>query len=610
MGWGNTTIPHAFSNGTVSPLGYAITFDFNDGTPPITVWVNEGEKPTPPDHTRQGYSLNRWSPAVFVAAHEDATYTAYWSVHYYSVIYAGNGNDGPSTESSSHTYNQEKALTLNEFTKTGYTFIDWNTKQDGTGISYADGQIVKNLSATQGDNFKLYAQWAINSYNLTYDANGGTGGTGPTATGYGTTLTAPTVTREGYTFMGWNPEVVATMPAADTVYKALWEEIVIATGTVTFDTGGGNAIAAITGEVGTTVTEPADPTREGYTFNGWLPAMPAVIPAENVNCVAQWTLNEYTITFDANDGVGGEVQTVEHGTRPVAPEVTREGFTFIEWTAEIVAATGDTTYTAQWTINEYTITFDANGGAGGETQAVEHGTIPDTPVVAREGYTFNGWGVEIAPATEDATYTAQWTANQYTINFDSNGGTEVEDITEDFATALSAPADPTKEGYTFNGWSPAVPVTMPAENVNCVAQWTINEYTITFDANDGVGGEVQTVEHGTRPVAPEVTREGFAFTEWTPEIVAATEDATYTATWEKIESEDEDEDVPSEETVPKEDAPADDVTDNVIDEDEVAKDVVVDEVPETGSTAAGIAVFATLSMAAAAAFVLGKRKED
>ena len=81
------------------------------------------------------------------------------------------------------------------------------------------------------------------------------------------------------------------------------------------------------------------------------------------------------------------------------------------------------------------------------------------------------------------TITAKWKINQYTITFDTDGGTTIDPITQDYNTAVTAPANPTKEGYTFDGWDKAIPSTMPAINQTITAQWIINQYTITFDSN-------------------------------------------------------------------------------------------------------------------------------
>ena len=138
--------------------------------------------------------------------------------------------------------------------------------------------------------------------------------------------------------------------------------------------------------------------------------------------------------------------------------------------------------TAQWEINQYTITFDTNGGSEIAPITQDYGTeitAPDNPT--RKGYTFKGWDKEI-PETmpaENITVTAQWEINRYTITFDTAGGSEIAPITQDYGTNITSPADPTREGYTFIGWDRDIPVTMPAENITVTAQWEINRYTIT-----------------------------------------------------------------------------------------------------------------------------------
>ena len=136
------------------------------------------------------------------------------------------------------------------------------------------------------------------------------------------------------------------------------------------------------------------------------------------------------------------------------------------------------TVTAQWEINRYTITFDAAGGSEIAPITQDYGTAivsPSDPT--REGYTFIGWDREI-PETmpaENMTVTAQWEINQYTITFDTNGGSEIAPITQDYGMAITAPADPTREGYTFIGWDREIPTTMPAENMTVAARWKDTE---------------------------------------------------------------------------------------------------------------------------------------
>ncbi|HZK28781.1 MAG TPA: InlB B-repeat-containing protein, partial [Clostridia bacterium] len=140
---------------------------------------------------------------------------------------------------------------------------------------------------------------------------------------------------------------------------------------------------------------------------------------------------------------------------------------------------------------------------------------PDNPT--REGYTFSRWDPdipEIMPA-EDMTITAQWTINSYTITFNSNGGTAVDSITQDYSTDIAAPTYPTREGYTFNGWLPDIPSDMPAKDMTLTAQWTVRTYQVIFLNWDGTPLSTEAVPYGgtaTPPAAP--TRKGYTFTGW------------------------------------------------------------------------------------------------
>ena len=131
-----------------------------------------------------------------------------------------------------------------------------------------------------------------------------------------------------------------------------------------------------------------------------------------------------------------------------------------------------------WSTNQYTITFDTAGGSEIAPITQDYGTNIAAPAdPTREGYTFIGWDrdiPEIMPA-ENMTVTAQWEINRYTITFDTAGGSEIAPITQGYGTAITAPADPTREGYTFIGWDMEIPTTMPAENMTLKARWRDTE---------------------------------------------------------------------------------------------------------------------------------------
>ena len=331
---------------------------------------------------------------------------------------------------------------------------------------------------TKNEALTLYPVWNTNKYTITFDTNGGSE-IAPITQDYGTEITVPdNPTRKGYTFKGWDKEIPETMPAENITVKAQWE---INQYTIAFDTNGGSEIAPITQDYGTEITAPDNPTRKGYTFKGWDKEIPEAMPAENIKVKAQWEINQYTITFDTNGGSEIPPITQNYGTEITAPDnPTRKGYTFRGWDKEIpkTMPAENIKVKAQWEINQYTITFDTNGGSEIAPITQDYGTqisAPDNPT--RKGYTFKGWDKEI-PETmpaENITVKAQWEINQYTIAFDTNGGSEIAPITQDYGTEITAPDNPTRKGYTFKGWDKEIPETMPAENITITARWKDTE---------------------------------------------------------------------------------------------------------------------------------------
>ena len=231
---------------------------------------------------------------------------------------------------------------------------------------------------------------------------------------------------------------------------------------------------------------------------------------------------------------------------------TRKGYTQVGWSTvdggekvygfeDVYTQNEALTLYPVWNTNKYTITFDTNGGSeiAPITQDYETAiTAPDNPT--RKGYTFKGWDKEI-PETmpaENITVKAQWEINQYTIAFDTNGGSEIAPITQDYGTEITAPDNPTRKGYTFKGWDKEIPETMPAENITVKAQWEINQYTITFDTNGGNEVAPITQDYGTEITAPDnPTRKGYTFKGWDKEIpkTMPAENITITARWKDTE---------------------------------------------------------------------------
>ena len=268
---------------------------------------------------------------------------------------------------------------------------------------------------------------------------------------------------------------------------------VIGAYTVTFQSEGGSEVASQI-RANTPADRPADPTKEGYTFIGWYNGesewdFETPVTAD-LTLTAKWQVNQYTITFKPENGGQDIVIKQDYGTAitpPAAP--TRTGYTFAGWDREIPTAmpAENMTITARWQVNQYTITFKPENGGQDIVIKQDYGTAITAPAnPTKTGYTFAGWDKTI-PTTMpagDMTITAQWQVNQYTITFKpENGGQDIV-IKQDYGTAITAPANPTKTGYTFAGWDKTIPTTMPAGDMTITARGTENRVIVIIRPDD------------------------------------------------------------------------------------------------------------------------------
>ncbi|NLP48376.1 MAG: hypothetical protein GX345_05455 [Clostridiales bacterium] len=191
---------------------------------------------------------------------------------------------------------------------------------------------------------------------------------------------------------------------------------------ISFDSDGGSAVAPIFGKTGDPIPDISAPTKEGHIFLKWQPALPAIFPEENLFVKALWEAQIYDITFVLDNGEDDVIVPTEHGKVPQAPTgFEKYAHTFVGWDAELVAATAAATYTAQWVLNVYDITFDFNNGDESLIVPTNHGAYPSVPPnPAKRDHVFMGWYPEIVPANCEATYTATWLGD---INIDGRVNT-------------------------------------------------------------------------------------------------------------------------------------------------------------------------------------------
>jgi len=308
----------------------------------------------------------------------------------------------------------------------------------------------------------------------------------------------------------------------------------------------------------------ATPIKEGYTFGGWydnesFTGSVVAAPTSGQTYYAKWT---YEVKFDGNGATSGTMteQTVTDGDKTTTLSTNifvKTGYTFNGWNtaadgsgttyaATKVASdvpTGTTLY-AQWKPNEYTITYELNGGTAGANAPAKHTYGTDTELVAptRTGYTFDGWYTDSELSTkvendelsgtqytENINLYAKWTANDYNITYVLNGGTAGADApakhTYGTDTTLVAP---TKTGYTFGGWyTDESMVNVVSDNklagngytadIKLYAKWIPHTYTVKFNANGGEGtmdNHSMTYDAPASLAASSFTKPGYNFAGW------------------------------------------------------------------------------------------------
>lgn len=364
--------------------------------------------------------------------------------------------------------------TLPSLSRTGYTFNGWYTAASG-------GTQITQLPTTMPSGVtNYYAQWSINSYTISFDSAGGSV-VGPITQNFGTNVVAPSnPTKEGYTFNGWSQSVPSPMPANNTSLTAQWN---INNYTITFDSAGGSVVNPINQDFGTNVTAPNDPTRVGYLFSGWDQTIPSTIPSNNLTITAQWTPITYQVNFYGNDASEGSMNPVsalyDQSFNLTSNDFSKVGHTFLRWNTQA----------------------DGQGDPFDDLASVSNLSVT------------SGASIDLF---------AQWTINNYTLDFESNGGTTVTSISADYATSISL-ISPSRIGYDFIGWFDDVGLqnsfantTMPALTsslVSLYAMWSPLSYSVTLDHQGGTSSIdlVTATFDQSMPNITSPTKAGFTF---------------------------------------------------------------------------------------------------
>ncbi len=496
---------------------YVVSFDLAggkiDGKETYEIEQNYNTKVAAPQNpVKTGYTFLGWLNAKgaeqtfpFTLDAENVTLTANWKINTYKLTYKYD-IEGKNDDVFDMHYGDEISH-VSAPSKTGYEFRRWWATDDNQYATMPDHDVT------------FVAQWTVKQFTITFDYAGGTldGQNSYTITAdYGSAVTAPgNPLKEKYTFKGWtrggvDSDIVSVMPAYDVTYTAKWQ---INESTITYLNDGAQ-YATRKGNVGDAVDKPENPVKKGYTFKGWS-ANHDVFPNENVTVEAVWQVNRYNLVYIFNNGSGNTTEPHDYGSTIVPIEnPTKLGYDFDGWKPALPETMPDenVTVTAQWKIHTHDVVFDAAGGKingeGTFTKQYDFGanvTAPSAPV--RTGYSFDGWYTaedkkqSFPFKLDDAgvTLTAKWTINKYTITFALGGGNidgkTAYSITQDYGTAVTAPANPVRDGYEFTGWSQDVPEYMPAENITITAGWK-KKINITLNSNGGFfsgGGIIKTI---------------------------------------------------------------------------------------------------------------------
>lgn len=581
---------------TWKPNEYTINYDANGGTissSTQTVAYDSDVEYLIPERT--GYTFLGWYDGDVKVKNEkwirtsDISLVAKWEIVGYTIGYEMNGGTNHSDNPSNYQVDTD-TITLKNPSRTGYNFIGWTYEGQTTPIK--DVTIEKG---SVGDK-TFTANWEAITTTVKFNADGGECETTSFSATYGQNITLPTVTRKGYTFLGWyngNTKYQSGIwkTYTDIELTAKWQ---IISYSISYSLGGGTNASANprTYTVEQTITL-KEPTRTGYEFLGWTyegqttPIKTVTIPKgtiENKSYTANWKAITSTITFDANGGSCNKTtMSVTYNSSFTLPTATWDGHTFSGWyngNTKVTSGTcklySNTTLVARWDIVQYNISYTMNDGtnAGANPDSYNYYDTITLADPTRTGYTFLGWtfagqttptkNVTIALGTTgDKSYTANWQANTYTVMFDANGGTV--SITSDdytFDTNVTLPT-PTRTGYTFGGWFVGTKQYTTGTwktdtNVTLVAKWIGNTYKVTYSdvGTDvkvtynfnytGADNSVVTLKEGevlSYPTMP--IRSGYIFTGWYLDIactkkfdfdVNISRDITLYAGWIKMNS--------------------------------------------------------------------------
>ncbi|HZK39163.1 MAG TPA: InlB B-repeat-containing protein [Clostridia bacterium] len=486
----------------------------------------------------------------FAMGENNVTLYAKWSANNYNVVYNGNGSTGGTTIGSEHIYDTPKALNNNGFTKTGYTFTGWGTSPTDTVPLYLNQQSVSNLIALPQASLTLYAVWAPAIYNIVFNANGGVGtmSNQPIAYLSNASLNVNNFSLTGKAFKGWattqgNADVGIVAYADGAVFNmstpqdktlyAVWDA---GTYVITFHPNAAGVSGVMSAQnlpFGQTANLNVNTfTRTGYIFLGWANTPTGTTAFNNgasytmntqgAELYAKWAPIVYSVSYNANGGASAPAPNAAvYDVEFIIPsaEPLRSGYTFLGWARTASAGTfefvtGESVSNLSVNNGETVVLYAIWVPNSNTTYKVEHyrenligsytlyettTQIGTTAAVGVAVYkTYQGFN---SNTTHPSTFSSgliigngslvlriYYNRTNYLVSFNTNGGSSVTAISGKYGTSIVPPTNPVKAGYTFNGWSPLLPSTIPAGNLTVTAQWSANPYNVVFNGNGATSG--------------------------------------------------------------------------------------------------------------------------
>ena len=408
--------------------------------------------------------------------------------------------------------------------------------------SYATGFTYTKEVFDQLNSEENYANVWVNNANekvITFQVNGNT----PYFSVFNIIIAPVLSSSSSYTFSGWYSDELCE--TAYTVSEAATEDITLHGGwqyTLTYRLNSGELNDPTQSSKDVIymhkIGQLPEATKEGHTFSKWTyedSAEGAEISAdiifdklEDTNIYAQWTVNQYTITFNFNNGTDEPlVKEYDYGATVTYPEdPTLFEYTFQKWVSDYSTTTlngkpmpaQNVTVNATWKLNEYQVVFHIYEG-NDISYTLSYGapvTYPADPI--REGYTFMGWDNDTVTTTPSGgvTINAIWSVNTYFVTFDFDNGTEPIVVELEYGSPIEYPMNVIREGLVFVGWNPS-PSTMPAYNLTITTEYAIIIFSLTFTGVDGKILAMRSYAFNETIVYPEdPKRSGYTFVGWSP----------------------------------------------------------------------------------------------